>query len=167
METSPVTENEFTYRRAKLTDLDQLFGLWWEMQTSHNEFDGTWYAPKKKEESKPIWMKHWRTAIRDSNFLIFVAIHKFKIIGMVKASFGDRPRLLKHQMKVIAVENAVVTRKFRRHGVFRKLMELVTDEGKLKGAKAVKLSVFNSNPAQLAYQRLGFKRHELGLIKYL
>ena len=150
-----------------MSDLTDLFDLWWEMQTSHNGFDAIWYSPKKREESRPIWMEHWQNAIGDPNFIIFVAIDRAQVIGMVKAAITDRPRLLQNEMKVIAVENAIVTDRFRKQGIFTKLMNLVTEEGKLRGAKAMKLSVFNSNPATLAYQRLGFSVHELGLIKYL
>ena len=106
----------FTYRQATIDDLDRLYELWWKMQTSHHEFDRQWYEPEKQEESKPIWLNHWRDAVEDPEAIIFVAETADGIIGYVKAGVGGRPLILENQLKIIAVGDALVEDNFRGAG---------------------------------------------------
>jgi len=162
-----LTTSDITFRKAQPADLDGLFELWWEMQTYHEQFDSLWYSPKERQESKPMWLAYLQNSLSNPDSFIFVAIHDSNMVGMVKAQITGRPDILRNQIRVVAVENAIVTQSFRRRGIFRRLMELLIEEARAAGARAIKLSVYNENPARLVYKKLGFSTHELGQILYL
>ena len=153
-------------RRATERDLDGIFELWWEMQSSHVAYDPLWYGPRPKSECKPACIERFRDKLSDPNSLIFIAEACGRPVGMVLGCVADRPPVVT-QFKVLAIENAVVTEGFRRRGILRELMALITAEARARGARAIKFCVHSANPAREAYEKLGFTCQELGMIKYL
>ena len=154
------------YRDATESDIDAMFELWWEMQSSHVAYDATWYGLKPKEECRPSCVERFRKFLAADETLITLATADDCSIGMLIAHVTGRPSVLK-QINVLAIENAVVTEAHRRNGVLRGMMEKVTAEAKARGVTAIKFSVHSSNTARLAYERLGFTCHEMSMGRYL
>jgi ribosomal protein S18 acetylase RimI-like enzyme len=154
------------YRRATEGDLDGIFELWWEMQSSHIPYDRVWYGPRSKSACRPVWFDHVRNKLSDENSLIFIATVDGRPVGMVVGFVTDRPPVVA-SFKVLAIENAVVAEKFRQRGILRRLMATITAEARSRAVKAIKLSVHTANPARHAYERLGFACQELTMMKYI
>ena len=154
------------YRKAGESDLDAMFELWWEMQSSHTAYDALWYGPKPKEECRPICLERFRQFLADDSAIVLLAVLSDQPIGMLIGHIVGRPPVLT-QIKVFAINNVVVTEAHRRKGVLRGMMDTVMAEMKAKGVEAIKFSVPSDNPARAAYERLGFACHELSMGKYL
>ena len=159
--------DDVAYRNATESDLDAMFELWLEMQTSHVAYDATWYAPKPEAECKPICMKHFRQCLSGENSMVLLATLDNQPIGMLIGHITGRPAPLQNQITVLAIENAIVAEAYRRQGVLRGMMDLMTAEARTRGASAVKFSVHSSNVARIAYEHLGFSCHEMSMGKYL
>jgi GNAT superfamily N-acetyltransferase len=158
--------SDVTYRPATDSDLDAMFELWWEMQTSHTEYDALWYGPKPKEECRPLCLNRFRKFLADDTVIVLLAVLCDQPVGMLIGHIVGRPPVLT-EIKVFAINNVVVTEAHRRKGVLRGMMDAVTAEVRTKGVKAIKFSVHSDNPARAAYERLGFTCHELSMGKYL
>lgn len=160
------TPQAIEYRRPTERDLDGIFDLWWEMQSSHVAYDPLWYGPRPKSECRPACLERFRDRLSDQNSLIYIANAAGHPVGMVLGSLVDRPPVLT-QFKVLAIENAVVAEGFRRRGILRELMALITAEARTRGARAIKFCVHSANPAKQAYEKLGFTCQELSMMKYI
>jgi ribosomal protein S18 acetylase RimI-like enzyme len=160
------TPQAIEYRGPTERDLDSVFELWWEMQSAHADYDPLWYGPRPRPECKPAWTDHFRGKLCDPNSLIFIASACGRPVGMILGLIVDRPALVTH-FRVLAIENAIVTKASRRQGILRELMALITAEARARGARGIKLCVNSANPARQAYEKLGFTCHELDMIKYI
>jgi GNAT superfamily N-acetyltransferase len=158
--------NAIEYRKPKAADLDGIFKLWWEMQSEHVAYDPVWYGLRSKRECRPLCLKWLRKNLSHQNAVIFIAIADGHPIGMVLGFLTNRPPVHR-QIKVLAIENAVVAKPWRRRGVLRQLMKLITAEGATRGATIIKLTVHAANLARKAYEKLGFTCHELSMGKYV
>jgi ribosomal protein S18 acetylase RimI-like enzyme len=158
---------DLTCRKATPDDLPQLFELWWELQTQHEEYNPIWYGPLSREECLPLVTKRFAEAIADKNSVFVVAEHDEKVVGMLRGIVRGRPPVLK-QITNAAVELAVVTKEYRRKGIFAALMKLFETDARERGASVIGLSVASVNvEAVKAYESRGYNCEQLGMRKWL
>ena len=78
---------------------------------------------------------------------------------------GGRPPTL-NQFKVLGIDNAAVTEKWRRQGILRRLMDLATAEAVSRGAACIDILYVEAvNSARHACEKLGFACRELTMVK--
>ncbi|MBA4388663.1 MAG: hypothetical protein C0404_11830 [Verrucomicrobia bacterium] len=143
-----------------------LFELWYELN-EHVGYDSVWYGLKPKGECREDFLPRFRAKLMDPKEVVFVAAVDGQPVGMLIGSLIDRPKLL-NQFKVLVIDTVVTTAKWRRKGIFRKLMAMATEEAKTSDVGAIDLGHIDaSNPVRQAYERLGFKCHEVAMLKYL
>lgn len=161
------TGKTIAYRPPVEKDLKGMFGLWYEMQKEHEGYDKVWYGLKPKAECREDVLPRYRAKLKDPNAVVFVAAVDGKPVGMLIGAVIDRPKLL-NQFKVLAIDTVVTAAKWQRKGIFRKLMDMATEEARARDVGAIDLKYIDaSNPARQAYEKLGFKCHEVAMLKYL
>jgi ribosomal protein S18 acetylase RimI-like enzyme len=155
------------YRVPNPNDFDQMFELWWEMQTSHLEYDEIWYKPREKNQSKPICISHWKQLLQNRAGYLLIVESGPLLVGMIIAQMIGRPPPLEHQIKVLEIENVIVKKDFRLMGISKEMMLRIMNQAKNDGAHRVQLCVHSKNDAKFAYEKIGFKMEEMIFSKAL
>ncbi len=153
-------------RKATKNDFEQMYELWLEMQTYHEKWDERWYKPE--EGCKLKCFDYWDQKSKDDNSIILVAEKGNDLVGMVISFIENRPPVLKSQFKLLVVDNVITNSKYRRFGVFKKLMQVLMEIAKEKGVSAITLIVNSENEIAIkAYESFGLEKKEISMLKYL
>jgi ribosomal protein S18 acetylase RimI-like enzyme len=155
----------YTIRKAKLSDapgLARLYLLFWE---AHKRCD-----PLLKTKNKITLKSEIESAkkdIRKRNTHIFVAESGGKIIGFIEFLIKKNEGIF-HVQEYGYLNSAVTDKSYRKKGVARALTQEAFNMLKKKKIKYVKTNAYEKNiPAVKAWQKLGFKRQSLNMIKKL
>ena len=157
---------EIEYREAVRQDEDALVDLWWEMQSSHHQYEPKWYADKGEQECKATWRQHLAELLADENAVVVVAVALRTPVGMIVDRFGTRPPIYR-TVKSVRIDSTVVRPDFRRQGIFRGMLGFLEARAREAGINAVQLNVEKENPARHAYEKTGFTPRMESMLKWL
>ncbi|NVM54774.1 MAG: GNAT family N-acetyltransferase [Candidatus Helarchaeota archaeon] len=154
-------------RIAKLSDLQDLSSLWWEMQSGHFKYDNFFYGTKFELEAKELSKEYFKYSLKKENHIVVVLVHDDRVIGFIHCEIVKRPPIFKEEKEAILLE-VIVTEHFQGRGLFSKMFALLKQQFKMRDVHICTLSVEKENKYGLkAYEKSGFKERQKKMILYL
>lgn len=102
---------------------------------------------------------YYQTHIADETFIGWVAIYNGEVIGTSGMSFCKKPPYYSNPTgKIGLLSSMYTTKKYRRQGVAKRLLQMVINEAKEYGCGTVYITA--SQQGSLLYENCGFKRNE-------
>jgi len=151
-------------RKANKNDLPQLVDLWWEMHTSHYEYDRPYYKLRAQKVAKKNTEKHFSEII-DSPESIFVVAEDSKIIaGYLCAIVQNRPPVFQPSKRLL-IDTTGVKEDYRGKGIFNKLYSFMKKIAVQYQPCHIELFVDVDNPAVELYKHLGFKSRHIKMYR--
>ncbi|NLP04201.1 MAG: GNAT family N-acetyltransferase [Fibrobacter sp.] len=158
--------NNLTIRKATPNDFEQMFTLWLEMQEFHVQFDEKWYKPEERCKAKAF--EYWNQKLNDDNAIMLVAEKDGDLVGMIISFIITRPPVLENQFNLLFIDNVIISKYYRRLGIFKQMMNTLISIAKEKGVSAINLTVnYENETAIKAYESIGLRKIELGMLRYL
>jgi GNAT superfamily N-acetyltransferase len=153
-------------RKAREKDLDSLVSLWWQMHTSHYQYDKAYYKLAAKRKACAASRKHLKEMISNKNAVFLVAEENDTLLGSLLAHIVNRPPVFPPQKRAL-LDNVVVDEKHRGKGIYSKLQKRFDKIAKDKGAIYIELNVDISSSVVEIYKRKGYSARHLKMIKKL
>jgi ribosomal protein S18 acetylase RimI-like enzyme len=139
-------------RKAKKEDIEDIISLEKESLKYHEKFDKCFHTVSKK--SLEIQKKYLTKDMRKPSRLILVAEIDKKVVGFI---FGYIIKMDKH--KIGKVQEIIVTAKYRKVGIGRKLMKKLLNFFRKNGCAIAETVTFVGNtPGEKFYESAGFKK---------
>ncbi|MGB9134843.1 MAG: GNAT family N-acetyltransferase [Candidatus Bathyarchaeia archaeon] len=146
--------DDFSMRTATLSDIDELFDLWINMQC-HMEESNRWIW-RITEEGKVLVREKVRQVLVDKNSLVFVADRNGEAVGFIYGQVVRRTDYLPRNVGIIS--NIYVAKGFRRSGLGRRLVEKLCHLFSKDGVEQVTLRyVIGNVEGEEFWRRLGFE----------
>ncbi len=102
---------------------------------------------------------YYQTHIADETFIGWVAICNGEVIGISGMSFCEKPPYYSNPTgKIGLLSSMYTTKKYRRQGVAKRLLQMVINEAKEYRCGTVYITA--SQQGSLLYENCGFKRNE-------
>lgn len=152
--------------KATERDLPGMVDLWWEMQSSHDEYDPQFYKTKSERECRDMARTYFSRMISDKNHLILLASESGKTVGMIHIQIGIKPPVYSLE-RFASILEVVVAKFYRNRGIFRMLLNQTRDILRLEKINLLEASVDISNPATEAYKHVGFTAREQLMIHWI
>ena len=153
-------------RKAREQDLANLVTLWWQMHTSHYQYDKAYYKLAPKKKACAAARKHLKEMISSKNAVVLVAEESATLLGSLLAHVVDRPPVFPPQKRVL-LDSVIVDEKHRGKGIYSKLQKRLDKIAKDKGAIYIELYVDTSSPVVEIYKRKGYSPRHLKMVKKL
>ncbi|MEN2975145.1 MAG: GNAT family N-acetyltransferase [Candidatus Caldarchaeales archaeon] len=143
---------EVIFREATEKDIDQVALLVARLKRLNEEFDPLLKVSEKLEESCKEYVKK---SIGSRDYLVIVAEHEGRIVGVLKAGFIDR--VFYDPPLEGQIQEFYILPKYRRMGLGKKMLEYAID--KLRGRVSFITASFPSlNTIAISfYERFGFR----------
>ena len=149
--------SNITIRKAVPEDRAAIGELWWEMMVFHRECDARAFRLKPREEATEIWLKHLAECMEDGKQIVLVADAGAELAGFAMGRLGEDPPVFDIPPHGF-VTNFLVSEKWRRRGVGRRLYEALVEHFRGQGVEEMRLGVAARNPASNAFWReMGFE----------
>jgi ribosomal protein S18 acetylase RimI-like enzyme len=152
--------------KATESDLPRIVDLWWEMQSSHNEYDPRFYKTKSESECRNLARTYFSIMIADKDHLILLANEGGKTVGMIHLQISIKPPVYSLE-RYASIREAVVSKPYRNRGIFRLLLNHAKDLLRLEKISLLEVGVDVSNPASDVYKRAGFTTREQLMINWI
>lgn len=150
----------YTIRKAKLTDVDEITELNIELMQYHKKYDSYYIIVKN---ARALVKKHTKLKIKSRNALVLVAEVDGKIIGYLKAEIKKHNPIYTNNVIGNLGDEFVIT-KYRRYGIGKELTKEFLKWLKLKKVKEVIVTVDSRNKISInAWKKFGFKDFQLKL----
>ncbi|SNR39550.1 MULTISPECIES: GNAT family N-acetyltransferase [Hymenobacter] len=153
-----------TIRVASHQDIDELYGLWRELMDEHQAYHPVFgYHPAAEFQLKRM-LRH---RVAEKNTRVFVAQGRYRILGLLVASYQmGNPGM--HFFRRGYIAETVVRQAYRRHGLGRALFQAALAWLSSQGADHLELQVAAANPAALHFwESLGFTPTTVHLMRPL
>lgn len=146
---------KFNIKRAEIKDVPSLLVLWKEMMSCHQRLSKKDFQLKKN--SKKVMKKFFIKNIKSKNSIVLMAIVNKKIIGYLMVFIDKLPPVYKNE-KYAYISDGIVTKKYRKKGVMKKMVNEASKFFKKKGLKEIGLKVYSKNMSGIqAWYNIGFK----------
>ena len=146
-------------------DLTQMIDIWWEMQSSHDNYDPKYYQTRSENECRGLARKYFKEFLLDKNHLFLVAGVSEKIVGMIHLQILIKPPVYRAQRYAL-IQDVVVTQSYQNRGIFKALLDHAKDRLRLENINLMELLVDENNPAVKAYGQVGFTTRQRLMIKW-
>lgn len=142
-------------RKAKLTDIDRLSELLYEVHNLHAEGRPDIFQKGKQKYSK----EDLESVLTNSQTPVWVAEEKRKVVGYIFCIYEEvKDHTSLTNRKTLYIDDLCVDKEFRQKGIGKSLYNYVKMIAKSNGCYDVTLNVWNLNPGALAfYEKLGLK----------
>jgi ribosomal protein S18 acetylase RimI-like enzyme len=152
--------------KATENDLAGMVDLWWEMQSSHDDYDLRFYKTKTENECRDLARTYFSIMISDNNHLILLASESGKTVGMIHIQLGVKPPIYTLE-RFGSIQEVVVAKACRSRGIFRMLFNHAKDLLRLEKINLFEALVDVSNPATEAYEHIGFTVRQQLMIHWI
>jgi ribosomal protein S18 acetylase RimI-like enzyme len=154
---------EFTIRKARLEDAEQIGKLFLEFWMPHKKVDPLIEMKRKIALKNEI--KSARKEVRKRNCHYLVAEKDGKVIGYIEALIKKNEDCFKIR-KYGYLNSAAVLKRYRGKGVAKVLTKEILKFLKTKKINYVKCNVYNTNKTALkVWEKVGFKPQSTMMIK--
>jgi ribosomal protein S18 acetylase RimI-like enzyme len=143
-----------TIRKGRTGDVERLVELWKELIDHHRDFDRGYsnFVPDVEE----VQAKFYGKVIRSRRSVMLVAEDDGAIVGFLFGSIASRPPVFKIQ-KHAFIGDLLVSRKYRRKGIGKMLVDGFESWGKEREAKFMTIAVYPENREGMAFwEEIGF-----------
>ena len=142
-------------RKAKLTDIDRLSELLYQVHNLHAEGRPDIFQKGKQKYSK----EDLESVLTNSQTPVWVAEEKRKVVGYIFCIYEEvKDHTSLTDRKTLYIDDLCVDKEFRQKGIGKALYNYVKMIAKSKGCYDVTLNVWNLNPGAIAfYEKLGLK----------
>ena len=142
-------------RKAKLTDIDRLSELLYEVHNLHAEGRPDIFQKGKQKYSK----EDLESVLTNSQTPVWVAEEKRKVVGYIFCIYEEvKDHTSLTNRKTLYIDDLCVDKEFRQKGIGKSLYNYVKMIAKSNGCYDVTLNVWNLNPGAIAfYEKLGLK----------
>jgi ribosomal protein S18 acetylase RimI-like enzyme len=157
---------EIIYRKAKVSDLDEIIVLWKKERAFHRKFF-PWFC-KMKKNSESIVRREYKKIIKSNKDLFMVAEYNEKLVGFIITLIKNKPYKVFIWKKEAEIEELFVDEKVRGKKVGKTLMEKAITFAKMKNAEILRLEVSAKNEsAKKFYESLGLNDFHIVMNKRL
>lgn len=148
-------KDEILIRKAKLSDLPNIFKMWKKLIAHHRRKKSVYGKYKKNADS--IYKKFIRRQIHSKYAQVFVAELNSKLVAHALFIVSKFPPVFLVDRE-LGLGEIFVEEKFRKKGIAQRLMKEGQKWGKKKGLKYANLEVHAWNEDALnAYKKAGFR----------
>jgi ribosomal protein S18 acetylase RimI-like enzyme len=142
-------------RKAKLTDIDRLSELLYEVHKLHARHRPDVFKKRKQKYTK----KDLESVLTNELTPVWVAEEKKQVVGYL---FGIYEEIKDHQSmtdrKTLYIDDLCVDKDFRKKGIGRQLYNYAKMVARTNGCYDITLNVWNLNPGAIAfYEKLGMQ----------
>ncbi len=142
-------------RKAKLTDIDRLSELLYEVHKLHARHRPDVFKKRKQKYTK----KDLESVLTNELTPVWVAEEKKQVVGYL---FGIYEEIKDHQSltdrKTLYIDDLCVDKDFRKRGIGRQLYNYAKMVARTNGCYDITLNVWNLNPGAIAfYEKLGMQ----------
>ncbi len=153
------------FRKAKLSDIDDIFKLRDGFVRFHETLRGTDPWEQTILERKQVWRKWAEKVIKSPKMTILIAIDGHRPIGYMLGIINKRPSIFKVRTIGLILDTFVLE-KYRNKGVGREILKEMLNWFKSKGVEYVETSVDTRNDlAKKAWRSYGFKDFRTMMIR--
>lgn len=153
---------DITYRRANITDLNNLCNLWQQLDESHQSYHSLYLFGKNHKKFRRNFI---RRQIINSKVIIYLALADNLPVGFGVGKIESHPPVFQIK-KIGTIKDLYVLAKYRNRGIATQITKLLLDE--LLRFKVtyieLKVDVRNSSAIKL-YKKLGFKEFQVIMVK--
>ncbi len=149
-------ESALRLREAKREDLDLVFALADEVQSSHVEAEPAFFAPLRKDEAFETWFEG---LLADPNQHLILACAGDAAIGFLQYFIGLRPKsIFREECRLAYVNALVVAEGHRGTGCGSLLLEHVKKEAQRQGVAQLGIDFWSFNDvARRCFEKAGFR----------
>lgn len=149
-------ESPASIRRAHSEDRPAIEELWREVDRVHARIQPGFFRPA---DGPPRSNAFIMDALHNDDEIVLLAIAAGAPVGLVHAQLFDTPGTpTLRPCRRVHIEDLVVTQKWRRRGVGRRLMAAAASWARAHGARQVVLTVWDGNEAaRRFYDSLGYR----------
>jgi len=140
--------------------------LWWDMQSSHYDYNERFYQTKSEKECRKLAREYFKKLLHDKNHLVLVAEELRRTVGLIHVELLAMPPVYTIERYAI-IREAVITKSSRRLGIFKALFNHVEERLKSNNINLINLFVDINNPATKAYEQLGFTTRQKLMTKWI
>lgn len=142
-------------RKAKLTDIDRLSELLYEVHKIHAKSRPDIFKKRKQKYTK----KDLESVLTNEQTPVWVAEDKKQVVGYIFCIYED---VKDHQSltdrKTLYIDDICVDKEFRKRGIGKQLYNYAKMVARANGCYDITLNVWNLNPgAMIFYEKLGLK----------
>lgn len=142
-------------RKAKLTDIDRLSELLYEVHKLHARHRPDVFKKRKQKYTK----KDLESVLTNELTPVWVAEEKKQVVGYL---FGIYEEIKDHKSmtdrKTLYIDDLCVDKDFRKQGIGRQLYNYAKMVARTNGCYDITLNVWNLNPGAIAfYEKLGMQ----------
>jgi ribosomal protein S18 acetylase RimI-like enzyme len=142
-------------RKAKLTDIDRLSELLYEVHKLHARHRPDVFKKRKQKYTK----KDLESVLTNELTPVWVAEEKKQVVGYL---FGIYEEIKDHKSmtdrKTLYIDDLCVDKDFRKKGIGRQLYNYAKMVARTNGCYDITLNVWNLNPGAIAfYEKLGMQ----------
>lgn len=142
-------------RKAKLTDIDRLSELLYEVHKLHAKHRPDVFKKRKQKYTK----QDLETILTNDSTPVWVAEEKRQVVGYIFCIYEeikDHPSMT--DRKTLYIDDLCVDQEFRKKGIGSQLYNYAKMIARTKGCYDVTLNVWNLNPGAIVfYEKLGLK----------
>lgn len=160
-----MSDPSIRYRRASIEDLEAVCALGNVVNAAHHDaWPQLFAAPGASGRDAA----HWAASLQHEDFVCFVAEHDGGLAGFVTVKVADERSTLRPPMRYAEIGSVCVDEGLRGRGIGRRLMGLVEDWARMRGAADLRLVVWLFNEgARRLYEELGYVPRSLAMGKPL
>lgn len=142
-------------RKAKLTDIDRLSELLYEVHKLHARYRPDVFKKRKQKYTK----KDLETVLTNELTPVWVAEEKRQVVGYIFCIYEEiKDHKSMTDRKTLYIDDLCVDKEFRKKGIGRQLYNYAKMIGRTNGCYDITLNVWNLNPGAIAfYEKLGLK----------
>ncbi len=143
-----------TIRKTTAKDVPAILELWKELMDLHKKLDPIWTRAASGHKRFAEFLTHH---IDSNDSCAFVAINGKNPVGFCLTRISDYPPVLEKQ-QYAELTNIAVTKKYRRHGIGKKLVKKVRQWCAKRGVTRIEARYSTENPiAAEFWAKAGFR----------
>ncbi|MHC1590563.1 MAG: GNAT family N-acetyltransferase [Candidatus Helarchaeales archaeon] len=152
---------------AENKDLTDLVDLWWELFSTHQDYDPRFYSIKPERLSRILISEYFEKSMKSDDHIFVLAEEEGRAVGMIHCEILKRPPIFSEEREGLLVD-VVVDPEHRGREIFQRMFDFLKIKLKIKEIKTCTLlvDVLNSSGFR-AYQKAGFKERQRFLTCYI
>jgi len=157
-----VQSTSYTIRKATIKDFEQLIRIKFLSKKEELKYSKTL---KPLSKTKKHYTRYLKADFGSDHRIIFVAVEKNKIIGMIVGKFYKGLPISKYPKKGY-ISNLYIDKTHRRKGIGKKLILRILKWFKENNVPHISLEIHvNNKAAQTIYHKLGFEDYTIKMVR--